>query len=486
MHTCGATINGKNYDVAYLWDTQLDTVLDYKEELEILLGSKVGKKLKVVGKNNFFGVIYDRDGSALSSAQIAVVHSEILRKAGLRQANAIKDKNYFELYNVSYGLGNSLEALESQYAIIYKYLGKEVGKDLFIEKTDSGNYILIYRRRGDKKSTNTVARRHAKLLRKKKISASIARENNNEVISGESSFLDTEEGPPPAKRSVPKKIKKVSQIKTPSKKQAKSKVTSRDTSLEQQIEKYIKGLRKKGKISSDERTAWLVYDFTKDSHLVDINIGQPLQAASMIKPFVALAFFQKVKEGKLHYGPKSRRKMTAMIQRSSNEATNWIMRNAGGPASVQKTLKKSFGHLFKSINIVEYIPANGRTYRNRASARDYDKFLRSLWEKQLPSGKEIRRLMALPGRDRLYSGTPIPQGTLVYNKTGTTAHLCGDMGILVARGKNGRRYAYSIVGVIEKEKRPKNYSRWKMTRSNVIRKVSSIVYSKLKVDYNLL
>ena len=77
--------------------------------------------------------------------------------------------------------------------------------------------------------------------------------------------------------------------------------------LEGEIESYVKSLRAKRGIRSDERTAWVVYDFTSKEKLVGINENTSLQAASMIKPFLALAFFHQVRAGKLHYGPKSRR-----------------------------------------------------------------------------------------------------------------------------------------------------------------------------------
>jgi beta-lactamase class A len=483
-----------HYDLVYVWDTNLDSVLDYREELETLLGPQVSKNLKIVGRDKEYGIIYDRDGSAGSSARILVQHSEILRKAGLSQALAIKDQGYHELYNVSYGLGPNLDALKRTYTRIYRYLGQEVGKNLFIEQTDSGNYTLIYRRRGDKKSTLRVARKHTKLLRKKKITASITPESNNPVIFGESSHLDdtAEKGvksKPKKTAARPPAIPKTEKllINPPVAKTAvRSRTASRDTNFEKNIESFIKELRQKGKISRDETTGWMVYDFTRDICLVDINADHAFQAASMIKPFVALAFFHQVKTGKLIYGPKSRRKMEAMIQRSSNAATNWVMRQVGGPARCEKILRQEYGRIFKKTEIREYIPASGRTYKNSALPADYVRFLRALWDKELPHGKELRRLMALPGQDRLYHGTPIPQGTLVYNKTGSTAHLCGDMGILAPRAKNGRRYPYAIVGIIERRSRPSYYGRWKMARSNVIRQVSTLVYEEMKKKYQLL
>jgi len=247
--------------------------------------------------------------------------------------------------------------------------------------------------------------------------------------------------------------------------------------LETAIEDYIKYMRRKGKIARDERTAWSVYDFTSGKKLVSINEDVQFQGASLVKPFFALAFFLKVRAGELNYGPKSRRHMQRMIQNSNNYSTNWIMRRVGGPAEIQRILKRNYPGIFKDIRIVEYIPAGGRTYRNKASAHDYSRFLKALWQGSISSAPEIKRLMALPGPDRLYTGTSeIPKGTKVYNKTGSTSRISGDMGILVVRGKNGKRYTYSLVGVIEKQGPARNYGSWIKSRGNVIRNVSSLVY----------
>ena len=478
------------YDIVYFRDKSLDSVLDYREELESILGRKVAGALKVVGIGNRYGVVYDRNGTALSSAGVAVRHNGILAKVGMQaEAEAIDSREYFDLYNVSYGMGADRKRLERQYGIIYHYLGQDVGKALFIEKTAHNHYVLVYRRLGKKESSLRVAKRHAALLEKKGIGTSIALEYNNEIVFGESSYLRQGD-----KSSCPTKARGLKKRPMLYRKPQKSnsaikpavRVGEGATSLEKRLEGYIKRLRQKRKIASDERTAWLVYDFTIGRNLIDINVDKSLQAASMIKPFVALAFFHKVKEGRLIYGPKSRRKMEAMIQHSDNKATNWVMRYVGGPKAVERTLKKYYGDIFQFTKVVEYIPANGRTYRNQAAPRDYGKFLEALWSQKLTFGKEIRRLMALPNRDRLYHGTTIPRGTLVYDKTGTTAHLCGDMGILSPKGQDGRRYPYVFVGVIEKQKRTRDYGRWMLARGNIIRKVSNLVYNTLKEEHGLL
>jgi len=256
--------------------------------------------------------------------------------------------------------------------------------------------------------------------------------------------------------------------------------------VEQAIEMYIKELRRKGKISSDETTGWMVYDLTRKESLAEINSELRFQAASMIKPFVALAFFHRVKEGELIYGPKSRRNMELMIQRSNNRSTNWVMRMTGGPSRCNEILQTYYSDIFKNTNITEYIPPGGKTYRNVALPSDYVRFLQALWDDQVPYSKEIRRLMSLPGNDRLFDHTPIPPGTMVYNKTGSTAYLCGDMGILVPQDKLGNRYPYALVGIIQRSSRPRNYGNWMLSRSNVIRQVSTLVYQEMKKQYQLL
>ena len=491
------------YDIAYIWDDDLNNVLDYQSQLEATLGPEVALHLRIVGRSEGgYGIVYDHNGTALSSAQLMVQHSEKLRSEGLNECFAVEDNGYYELYNVSYGLGPNLEDMKKRYARVYNYLGDEVGKNLFIEQTDKNNYTLIYRRRGDRSSTYRVAKNHAKLLKRRKISTTILAEKNNPVVFGESSHLDDQQpavspapavvvpSPPPTKEPPQKVVKSVAKTRPsgpqPSTKPKAIALPPSVGDFEASIERFIKEQRRAGKLSSNEKTGWMVYDLTSGKSLVDINANKVFQAASMIKPFVALAFFHKVKEGSLKYGPKSRRNMELMIQRSNNPATNWVMRMAGGPAEVDKLLRNHYGYIFKDTRIVEYIPSGGRTYKNSALPSDYIRFLQALWSKKLPYGKEIRRLMSLPGRDRIYNGTPIPRGTLVYNKTGSTARLCGDMGILVAKDRKGNRYPYAVVGIIERDTRASNYGNWMLTRGNVIRKVSTLVYEELKKQYKLM
>jgi len=497
------------YDIIYILSKDLGRVLDYKEDLEGIFDVTVQRKLNVVGRGDEYALIYDANDTAATVAKTLIRHAEILGKAGYDEPWAIKDQDFHSLYNVSYGIGPNLEPLKKRYEIIYKTLGDDVKSDLFIEQTAYGNYVLVYRRRGDQASTARVAARHAKILRSKRIKTSLTKESNNTVVYGESSLIDDATGqapavavasepktepvaqasPAPAEEKAAKEEPEVIKARTIVKNEVDTKpdvVSAIESRFERSIEEYIALMRQKGRIENDELTGWMVYDLERDKSLVDINAEQAFQAASMIKPFVALAFFHQVREGKFGYGKRSRRNLEAMIQRSSNSSTNWVMRQAGGPQACNEILKKYYSKIFKNTEIKEYIPANGRTYLNSAPPADYVRFLRALWNQELPYGKEIRRLMALPGRDRLYYGTPIPRGTLVYNKTGSTAHLCGDMGILVPKTKNGGRHPYAIVGIIERRSRAENYGSWMNSRSKVIREVSTLVYEELKKEYKLM
>jgi beta-lactamase class A len=269
--------------------------------------------------------------------------------------------------------------------------------------------------------------------------------------------------------------------------------TSRINTLAIEIERYIKSLRRAGRIPANERTAWLIYDFTTRQYLTTINAARPYQSASMVKPFIALAFFHKVREGKLRYTSSHRKRMEAMIQRSDNSATNYFIgllnrtSRYSGPAEAERPLKRYHPDIFRHTRIVERIPGGGRTYRNKASALDYHRFLHALWYNRLPYSAELKRLMNLPKRNRIYSGArAVARETWVIDKTGTTARLCGDMGILIAQGRNGRRYPYTFVGIIEKSHSAGNYRVWKDDRGDVIREVSSLAYRHLQRMHNLV
>ena len=374
-------------------------------------------------------------------------------------------------YDVSYLWSHDIDGVRNYRQRVVSVLGPSVAKHL--EVVARGRLFgLVYVRRGGSAGAERVARSHSRLLQSRGLEAA------SPIPSRDWKRIGGDRQP-----------SAFASLGTP--RLSRSRLTSSERSreihdLEQAVEQYIDRLRREGKIASDERTGWSVYDFTTGEKLVTINEDEQFQAASLIKPFVAAAFFQKVKKGELIYGSKSRHHMELMIQHSNNAATNWVMRQVGGPRAVERILKHSYPAIFQDTQLVEYIPANGRTYRNKASVHDYSRFLYAVWKDDIAGAGEIKRLMALPGSDRIHTGVrEVPKGTRVYNKTGSTAHLCGDMGILSVPGPDGKRYPYTLIGIIEKQQGASDYTAWIRSRSDVIRNVSGIVFKGIAQHHDI-
>jgi len=354
-------------------------------------------------------------------------------------------------YDVSYIWSRSLSGVQEYRDRVAGVLGPVVTDRLkVVARGDM--YGLVYTRHGDREGANRVARAHSRLLESQGLGSAIPMRSRiwAEIVPGG----DTEG-------------------------------ESGIHDLEAAVQDYIGRLRREGKIEKDERTAWSVYDFTSGEKLVSINEDEQFEAASMVKLFIAAAFFSKVEKGELIYGRKSRRHMELSIQHSDNPSTNWLIQSIGGPKAVERILKRRYPAVFKDTRIVEYIPRGGRTYRNKASPHDFSRFLYALWKGNISGGREIKRLMALPGPDRIYTGVAsIPVSTRVYNKTGSTARVCGDVGILIIKGPDGERYPYTMIGIIEKERRARNYPAWIRSRGAVIRNVSGIIYRGIMKRYD--
>lgn len=462
-------VSPNRYDVAYFWSICLESVLDYREEAEAVLGEDIAKDLHIVRDKGSYGLVFPVDRNKEYARRVAHEHSGLLQESMLEKAVEVSNSSHEKLYNICYAAGSDLEALKNDFVFVYDAIKKELVRELVIERQGNG-YALVYRILNDEISTTAFLEMHSHILKSKGIRASVVRESNNEILYEVTNYY-ADEG-----------------INALAAANGRG-VTLRPfySDLEAMIRNYINWLRKIGSLSSDERSAWYVCDLATNETIVDINAGVPLQTASMVKPFVALAFFHKVKQGEQKYTDDIKRYMEAMIQLSRNKATNFLMRKLGGPRQVQSILSKGYGDMFRRLKIVEYVPDKGQTYRNKASLHDYHNFLYALWHNELPFSEEIKRLMALHNRDRLATGVEgIPLETIVYDKTGSTARLCGDMGILDAMTRDGRRHAYSVIGVIEKRHSAKNYPVWISSRSELIRNVSGIVYNEMKKRHGLL
>lgn len=271
---------------------------------------------------------------------------------------------------------------------------------------------------------------------------------------------------------------------------------SASQSLESKIEKAVKSMRRRGTLAGNERTSWSVYDFTSGVKLVSINEDRSMQAASMIKPFVAQAFFIQHSANPVRYPYTANEKylLERMIRYSNNSATNKFIdivgkrsERASRPAKVERILKAYRPGLFKQTSIVEYIPRGGKTYRNTASAHDYSRFLYAMWNNDLPLSNEIKYYMGLRNKDRISTGVPsIPRSVKVYDKTGSTSRMCGDMGVVVAKDAKGNEYPYTFIGMIDRSRRSGSYTHWIRSRSNLIREISALTYDHMRSMYKLV
>ena len=375
-----------------------------------------------------------------------------------------------KLFDISYVWSPDAAAVKEYREKVARILGPAVAKDLRVV-ADGGLHGVVYLRHGDSAGAVRVSRVHSRLLRKKGLDAPAPVLSKDWILVAD----DRQTNKPRSQQALAESS--APPVAEPPKPRPPANKSPRVRDLEAAVETYIKDLRRKGRISKDERTGWSVYDFTTGEKLVTINEEVQFQAASLIKPFIAAAFFHRVKKKELIYGPKSRRHMERMIHYSNNPSTNWVMSQVGGPRAVQRILERNYPGIFRATSIVEYIPAGGKTYRNKASARDYSRFLYALWKGRIVGAREIKRLMSLPGTDRIYTGAEsVPVGTRVLNKTGSTARLCADVGILSVQGPDGKRYPYTLIGIIEKQNKASNYNAWISSRAEVIRDVSDIVY----------
>ena len=508
------------YNISYGVDPDLELQKSNYSKAAQILGPVVTRDLVIEKISDDYAVVYKSLTDRETVIGIAEKHAELLKSEGLT-ATAVMETNkdviygessYLDellenesLYNVSYGLGPNLEAQKANHAKVSQVLGEEVARSLVIRQTPYKNYLLVYVIRKDEKSTRDIARKHKRLLRSKRISAAIIRESDgNDVVYGgsygvgELLKVKRETTPSAEAESLPEvKTEEEPDLQQPIQdyisapetevEEPPGVETEEEPSLQQQIQDYISDLKNSKKLSLSDEVACSVFDFTTGEKLVSINENGPLQAASMIKPFVALAFFHEAEKGRFIYGSKTRARMQSMIQRSRNSSTNWVMRQVGGPHKVQEILQDNYSMLFTDTSIKEYIPRRGRTYINKASALDYGRFLYAMWHSQLPYSRELRRLMALPNSDRVCHGArKVPKGTLVYDKTGSTSRLIGNMAILVARGKNGKKHPYTLICVIQRRTAAPNYTAWSRRAGDIIREVSNKVYTVMKKRHDLV
>jgi beta-lactamase class A len=395
-----------------------------------------------------------------------------------------------KLYDVCYESGTNLKTLKRNLKKIAKELYDLPGFDpkrLAIGKrTDKRTYISFYNFSESKNKIGNVLNSHTKELKNiKYIIPNLTRANRGVVVHRykglEAKVLHIKH-----KKSMKKKT-----LNKISKKQIKDIYFPKNSySLNEKIEKEIK------KIPKNEKISILVYDHRKNETLYSLNSDEPMQCASIIKPILSLGYYHDVINGKIRHSSRNQNKIKLMIQKSkeNKHVGNFLKMYSNGRRNqrdsikrINKIINENYSKIFKNTSIVEPIPNNGKTYKNMASAADYNRFLKALTNEELPYNQEIENLLNLKKTTRMYSNwNSIPKNVKIYSKTGHTSGCCGEMGIVKPLGTNWKMYPYSMICIINRKPDSSSYRKWISPTKNKVNKIFSTIRSHIKRQNNYL
>jgi beta-lactamase class A len=186
---------------------------------------------------------------------------------------------------------------------------------------------------------------------------------------------------------------------------------------------------------------------------VSINGNEPFPMASTVKVAVAAAYLTQVDHGRRTLdqrigGRSAYSLMEAMLVHSDNYATDLLIRNLGGPQTVQQWVN---WHGLTGISIDRTIAQLLRDRRDLRDPRDSSTPLAMIeLLRKIETGNVLRPqsrsflqvLMArcMTGKNRIRA--LLPPGTRVENKTGTLTGLTDDVGFITM--PDGRRIAVAI------------------------------------------
>ena len=191
----------------------------------------------------------------------------------------------------------------------------------------------------------------------------------------------------------------------------------------------------------------------KSGELVTINGDKPYPMASTVKIAIAANYLAQVEHGRRSLddkigGQTAARLMEAMIIHSNNAATDLLLRDLGGPNTVQAWLTQNN---LTGLRIDRSIAQLLRSKRDLHDIRDSStpqamvELLRRLAGGQLLRPWSRSYLLGLmsrcqTGKNRIRG--LLPFGTPVEHKTGTLTGLTTDVGFITLPG--GRRIAVAV------------------------------------------
>ena len=191
----------------------------------------------------------------------------------------------------------------------------------------------------------------------------------------------------------------------------------------------------------------------RSGELVSVRGDEPFPMASTVKIAVAANYLAQVEHGRRSLddmigGRSARSLMAAMMIRSDNHATDVLIRDLGGPDTIQAWLdQQQVKGLRIDRNIAQLLRAKRDLYdvRDSSTPRAMVELLQRIDSGKLlkPSSRAyLLDLMARckTGKNRIRG--KLPFGTHVENKTGTLNGLATDVGFITL--PDGRRVAVAF------------------------------------------
>ncbi len=244
------------------------------------------------------------------------------------------------------------------------------------------------------------------------------------------------------------------------------------SALNQEVEKKIQSLREAGKLEKDDHVSVVAFDLENEHFMAHVGSTEPRNAASLIKPFIMLAAYHKVKTGTP--APEwLERQIEQMIVNSNNPASTKVIKFIGGLEEAQRIITQ-YG--FAHTELKEYIPSNGRTYKNRTSANDLNVLLHQLHSGQLVD-RDYSALMLRYLDQYTTSRLASFESQYAIGLAGKTGYVAGTQAeatqVTLPNGKK-----YNFVAIVENKSNPRRQDlEWHNNSREALKELFSTVHA---------
>jgi len=191
----------------------------------------------------------------------------------------------------------------------------------------------------------------------------------------------------------------------------------------------------------------------KTGELVSLNGDAPFPMASTVKIAIAANYLAQVEHGRRSLndvirGRSAGKLMEAMLVHSDNYATDLLLKDLGGPGTVQSWLNQTGITGLRIDRSIAQLLSDRRDLtdiRDSSTPRAMVELLRRIDSGQMLQPGSRNYLLTLMGRCATGKNRIrglLPAGTPVENKTGTLSGLSTDVGFITL--PNGRRIAVAF------------------------------------------